>query len=51
MKHKPKDEFTKGLSYDGIKIEQKNEDYCIINGNKIEGNACNVIVDNIKNKQ
>jgi hypothetical protein len=51
MKYKPKDDYIEKLNYEGIKIEQKNEDFCIINGNKVEGNACNVIVDNLKNKQ
>ncbi|ERI90945.1 hypothetical protein HMPREF1982_03506 [Clostridiales bacterium oral taxon 876 str. F0540] len=29
-----------------MKITKKSEDYCIINNQKIEGNACNTIVNN-----
>jgi hypothetical protein len=31
---------------DTIVVEKKSGDYCIINGNKIEGNACSTILNN-----
>lgn len=31
---------------DDVVVEKKSEDYCIINGNKIEGNACSTILNN-----
>jgi hypothetical protein len=27
-------------------VEKQSDDYCIINGQKIEGNACSTILDN-----
>lgn len=48
--HSWKQSFGKIKKSELINIEKQNKDYCIINGNKIEGNACSTIIDNKKMK-
>ena len=44
-------QFSKMQKPEMLNLEKQNKDYCIINGNKTEGNACSTIIDNMENKQ
>jgi hypothetical protein len=45
MKNKNKVKASGNCSRSKIKVTKVSEDYCIMNGNKIEGNACNTILN------